>query len=685
MSEAKKKFSPLGQFSGRLVRYFLLGTVAILLMSQFRTASAQNPTAPVPTKITEVKPAIVQPGGMLTLVFDKAVTTQSVQVGTAQAAYDTGATSRLVVTLPSDVPMGRQNVSVRVLGEAEPITAVVTVAPVVLGLQANKDTNVVKLSGVVVGGGEFMVKLSDKIPSAIRQNLVVRLVPLVDTSLASGQPAATQSTADVKPCEEGEKLSVTFPEEDYLLVQVPEKPSNQPTYALRICAGDTVLQKDVRLHVQNIYVLYLRASIVTFLLIVLIYLLYRVSRWVYKKKDQSEGKQQQAYNFLSMLLLEPENQTYSLSRAQFVSWLFVIVWCYLFLYYVHGYVGLDWSYPPLGNSVYAFVISLGTLLAAQVTNRTQGVKGAGEEHPSVADLVVHGGVLALDRVQQVVWTLITLGMFVRITVSTFETAKALPDIPNELLMLMGLSSAGYLGGKIVRGAGPVIDQVTAREGSLILNIKGKHLSKDAFVWIDGTQVTSGINVAVTDPDDPTKFATELELTLDMSMADWWAQEHAITVVNNDAQRADWRTTAQIVEVTAGEPANGRVTLTVKSAYARKDATIVVKDTSAVSKQDTTDPNLFTVVGVPADWVNSPHDVIIKSGDRESTFKYTPTTTTGGQGADATGGQGADATGGQGAGQQGAADDQGEGQQGAGTGASEADANQKSDTEEQGTP
>jgi hypothetical protein len=295
----------------------------------------------------------------------------------------------------------------------------------------------------------------------------------------------------------------------------------------------------------------------------------------------------------------------------------------------------------------------------------------------VADLVVHGGVLALDRVQQVVWTLIALGMFVRITVSTYATAEGLPDIPNDLLMLMGLSSAGYLGGKIVRGAGPVIDEVIPREGSLSLIIKGKHLSKEAFVWVDGAQVTK-VTATADDPADPTKFATELQVPLDISMADWWAQEHAITVINNDAQRAEWRTTAKILDITPGEPAGGQVTLTVKSAYARKGATIVVKDTSATSKQDESNPNLFTVTGIPADWVNSPHDVTIKSGDRESTFKYTPATADGG--GDPGGG---DPGGGQGEGEQGGG--QGEGQQGGGQGEGQQDVgnNAKADADEEG--
>ena len=82
-------------------------------------------------------------------------------------------------------------------------------------------------------------------------------------------------------------------------------------------------------------------------------------------------------------------------------------------------------------------------------------------------------------------------------------------------MLMGLSSAGYLGGKLVRGPGPVINQVTpadGNDGNLILTVTGKHISKDAFVWIDGVQLAKEkVDDTADDPDDP-KFAKELKLT-----------------------------------------------------------------------------------------------------------------------------------------------------------------------------
>ena len=37
-----------------------------------------------------------------------------------------------------------------------------------------------------------------------------------------------------------------------------------------------------------------------------------------------------------------------------------------------------------------------------------------------------------------------------ITIKTYATATALPTIPDEMLTLMGISSAGYLAGKMAR-------------------------------------------------------------------------------------------------------------------------------------------------------------------------------------------------------------------------------------------
>lgn len=132
---------------------------------------------------------------------------------------------------------------------------------------------------------------------------------------------------------------------------------------------------------------------------------------------------------------------------------------------MHGFGRGEWGFPPPAGSVYTFVISLSTLVFAQATSSYKGPKGSGETYPAPSDLVVHGGVLALERVQQLVWTLVAGVGFVTIVWHTYSTAAKLPDIPSEFLALVGISSAGYLGGIAARKSGPVVDKVVINTGA----------------------------------------------------------------------------------------------------------------------------------------------------------------------------------------------------------------------------
>src|SRR5207245_324636 len=119
---------------------------------------------------------------------------------------------------------------------------------------------------------------------------------------------------------------------------------------------------------------------------------------------------------------------------------------YSFLMLANWSVSGTWSFPKFGGGAYAFMLSLGTLVVAQVTNAATGPKGSGEVHPAVSDLVVHGGVLAPERVQQVLWTLVAAIGFLLTVIGSYSTPTELPTIPTELLVLMGISSAGYIAG-----------------------------------------------------------------------------------------------------------------------------------------------------------------------------------------------------------------------------------------------
>lgn len=532
----------------------LIGFVCLL----HQTAAAQT--------TMQVAPAVTQPDGILTLTFSKPVKVTAVKIGNVDATVVSPAPANsLQLTVPASVSAGRQQITALGEGEANALMGQVIIAPLIQGLKANKDAPV-ESSRVVVAEGEVLLQFAEKIPAEVREKLDLEL-----------QETETQQNKY--------KVSRWIAEDTYLIVTLPKLSEDysrveQKTFALNVTADGVHLQKQTRIKIVYTGWMYLWASGLVLILIGVIYALYK-----FRSRLQGEVR----YNFVKMLLLEPENQTYSLSRAQFSTWLLVIIWSYLFLYIAHGFVERNWSFPNLGNSVYAFVISLGTLLASQATNRTMGVKGAGELHPSLSDLVVHGGVLALDRVQQIVWTLIAAGMFIKVVVSTYATATELPDIPAQLLTLMGLSSAGYLGGKLVRGPGPVIEQVTAAAGSVILKIEGKHLSKDAFVWLDGVQQAKDkVTATVDDPDDPIKFAKELTVTLDMTIDDWNANAHAITVVNPDAQRADWRKLAGTTEGTATDTALvGGTTIDTRTGATTGTASGTTTDTTTGTTGDST--------------------------------------------------------------------------------------------------
>lgn len=572
----------------------------VLLMSDFGGlqkgwAAGTTTPSPSPPTITKVEPLVTQPDGIVTLTFSQKVTPSSVKIGNTDASFvaQSAAIKTLKVKVGQNTPLGQQGIAVTVTGGAmSPLTSSVIVAPEVAGLKANKDAEI-QLSRGAVAGGEIIIQFNGNIPSEIRRQLAVTIG--------------------------NKRVTFTNPQNDYLVVRVPEdfRSEKNEQYPVQVYVEGVALQKQLMLKVIYESSIYIHASLVLFILILFIYLLYKL----FYKIPVGQPR----YTFLKMLLLEQENQTYSLSRAQFIGWLTVIIWSYLFLYYARGFVEQVWAFPNLGNAVYTFLISLGTLVVAQATSRGLGVKGAGEVHPSLSDLVVHGGVLALDRVQQVIWTLIALWMFLRITVTTYATATALPEIPQELLVLMGLSSAAYLGGKLVRGAGPVIEQVTVRKGSVILNIKGRHLSKDAFVWLDGVkQPKDNVKIIADDQDSPQRFAKEIEVTLAISLEDWYVKDHAITVINDDAQRAEWRTGPEIIEATPGQPnEQSKVTLTIKGARLTKGATLEVTgvpDAKPVQNDD--NPNLFSVE-VDQDWIKTPHELIVTSQGQKSVYTFNP--------------------------------------------------------------
>jgi hypothetical protein len=167
------------------------------------------------------------------------------------------------------------------------------------------------------------------------------------------------------------------------------------------------------------------------------------------------------YNALKVLFLDLETDTYSLSRLQFYLWTAAALFGYTYLVIGRMFVqGQPW--PEVPDNLPAIIgIGTATAVGSQVATTIVGPKGSGNENPSLGDLVTSGGVAAVDRIQMLVWTILGAGAFCVAALRYGPgTIKILDPVPTSMLYMMGLSSVGYLGGKLARKPGPVITELT---------------------------------------------------------------------------------------------------------------------------------------------------------------------------------------------------------------------------------
>jgi hypothetical protein len=242
------------------------------------------------------------------------------------------------------------------------------------------------------------------------------------------------------------------------------------------------------------------------------------------------------------------------------------VFGYVFLTISRSLVQGVFQFAPLPQYLPGIIlVSRATTAVAAGITSAKGPKGAGEIQPSLSDFITIGGVVVAERFQFLIWTLLgTAGFIFFIWFSDPAAIQDLPQIPQGFLSLMGLSSAGYLGGKLARKPGPVIDHIVAVRASaaeVVLRISGTQLSRDAGFKVDddvGGKVSDkevkpspapGVDprptVVVGEADVRVSgLAKVLELTISNPPNDWlpaaFAQERLnLTITNPDGQMAIW--------------------------------------------------------------------------------------------------------------------------------------------------
>lgn len=277
------------------------------------------------------------------------------------------------------------------------------------------------------------------------------------------------------------------------------------------------------------------------LIVGLIWFLLRGKSW-----SSSGGR---TVNMLSAIFLDKETNTYSLSKLQFYLWTLAALFGYVYLSVSRSLVQGKIEFADIPENLPGILlVAVSTSALAVGITSAKGSKGAGEAGPSLSDFVTSGGLVAAERVQFLVWTLIGVGAFIFLTLSTEPgRIENLPAVPERFLYLMGISSFGYLGGKIGRKPGPVITQIEAETGSLTLRIHGSNLSPDATFKIgdqdlnpkllDNGVHTEGRPEVVTKEDQP-GFAKVLRLTIAEPLKEWLEEgEHDFTITNPDGQKA----------------------------------------------------------------------------------------------------------------------------------------------------
>ena len=300
---------------------------------------------------------------------------------------------------------------------------------------------------------------------------------------------------------------------------------------------------------------WLAAAVTLAVLALPLFLVSRNKGNVYKVADKQ-------YGVLAAFFLDKEIDTYSLSKFQFYVWTSVAIFGYVYLALVESLVQGKAVFPEIPENLPGIIlISAATGALAAGISTAKGPKGAGDIHPSLGDFITAGGLVVAERFQFFVWTALGAVTFLFFTLTGDPaTLHDLPKIPDSFLQIMGISSLGYLGGKLARKPGPVIDDIQAdpatatalaMSNTLTLTISGQKLSHAAGLRIDDTDVPVGTpGAGVTTPyatrqdgavkEEQGDFYKKLIFQVGNPDAKWkTAAEHKVTIINDDGKAASW--------------------------------------------------------------------------------------------------------------------------------------------------
>jgi hypothetical protein len=252
---------------------------------------------------------------------------------------------------------------------------------------------------------------------------------------------------------------------------------------------------------------------------------------------------------LTYMFIDPQSNTYSLSKLQLILWSAAAILAYTYLVASQSLVQGNWVLPkvPEGLPMLLGLSATTTALAVGATG-FRGSKGAGPVHPGLADFISTGGVFAPERLQFFLWTILgTIGFIAGTLAQDPGTVTKMAEIPENFNQLMGASSLGYLAGKFARKPGPVIKHLDppppypSAKGALPKEIRivGENLSPRAEVRLNGVLLPP--DQVVPDPNPPPE-SKEFVSTLIVTPKKAESAVHGVAlmkVTNPDGQSAEW--------------------------------------------------------------------------------------------------------------------------------------------------
>jgi hypothetical protein len=253
---------------------------------------------------------------------------------------------------------------------------------------------------------------------------------------------------------------------------------------------------------------------------------------------------------------------------------------FTYIYFYLCRILIQWSneFPDVPAGMATLIgLSAGTTVAAAGLTAARGPKGAGPLSPTPADFISSGGVVVAERFQFFVWTIVGVLSFIGVVMNSDPAhLSTLPSIPDNFLALMGVSSAGYLAGKAVRKAGPVISRIdasgTVTGDKLVLKVDGQNIEQKAKIRIDKQDYSGKAKLdegTIKAQDGSPNFYTHLEWTIP-----WQDVFNAPTLVlelqNEDGQLATYDVALKPFRITSVTDVQGAtnevaVTATVENA------------------------------------------------------------------------------------------------------------------------